>query len=130
MLRLIDSMSDKTKLNNIIEDFLDELFPKHKFKLSFREFYPEHFGNEIIEYEFENFSLFVTKDRSQLFLDLASRDAPGKHIGLLEVLETIGAAQAADFTEYDISSVKRQLELLSRNLLEILANLDRISQIK
>ena len=123
-------MGDKTKLNKFIRNSLEELFPEHKFKSSFQEFYPEHFGNEIIEFEFENFLMTVTKDRSQLFIDLTSKKFPDKRIWLPQILESIDLSGITEFTEHNFQSIKRQLELLSKNLFDVLAHLDRISEIK
>ncbi|HSK74581.1 MAG TPA: hypothetical protein VK892_22975 [Pyrinomonadaceae bacterium] len=112
-------MSSQTKLSKKITAVLKDLFPGHKFKLSFQEHQPEHFGNEIIEYEFEDFLMYMIKDRNELFVELAPKNSPNKHSQLPKLLESIGAAKASDFTEHDFKSVTNQLELLSRNFPKI-----------
>ena len=112
-------MSNKTKLSRQLTALLDDLFPGHKYKLSFQEYHAQHFGNEIIEYEFENFLLSIVKDRNEISVDLIPKANPDSNIGLPNFLESINAAKATDFVENDFQSVKRQLELLSRNFPKI-----------
>src|SRR5688500_7388395 len=113
-------MRSQTKLGKNITAILKDLFSEYKFKVVFQEYHAEHFGNEIIEYEFENFLMFMIKDRGYLSIDLASKNSPDNHIPLPNLLESIGVAKMADLISNDFQSIKKQLEFFSQNTSEIL----------
>ena len=121
-------MSRQTKLSRNVTGILKNLFQENKFKLSFKEHYAEHFGNEIIEYEFESFLMFVTKARDHLFIDLASKNSPDTHIPLPDVLEFIGTTKTAVLAGNDFQTIKRQLEVLSRNFNKIQEKLSSLNE--
>ena len=78
-------MTNQTKLSRFIKDALDEQLGDHKFKLSFQEYQAENVGNELLEYEFDHFLLFVTKDRERVSVDLAPKNFPGEQVSLIVI---------------------------------------------
>jgi hypothetical protein len=111
---------DETPLSPKISVFLQELFPEFNFKLVNEQYNKTHFGNGEIEYELGSFHIFIIRDRSQLFIEIALKIRTGTRYYLPRIFEYIGVAKETDFVNHDLPCLTRQLMLFKQNMNKIL----------
>jgi hypothetical protein len=75
---------------SIVYLVFDPLANKYGFKIVEETYYEKHFGDCIVDLESDKFRIRVTKDRSQIFIYIASLTESDKWYDLGIVLEIIG----------------------------------------
>lgn len=110
---------------------------RQELRLTAMDYGPEHFGDAFIVLDGDHYSIRVVRDRSQTFVDLASRADPDNWFGVERVLAAITGRSEAQTTlslgdaatEIEVSGTALAKHLASDRYPETLQKLEQLGEI-